>query len=144
MRLPDGRNRWSSGRQTLLYRLIFKITKYTFFRSLDISANKLSRYPPELQLLKNLKVLNVSNNRLTEINVAKLTKLESIICRSNLILQFPNVSLCRNLKTVRDFIWWQTHSTKKSTPWFQFRWLKVRGIAAAFLVSIALFYNRLK
>ena len=79
------------------------IAKYTIFRSLDISANKLSRYPPELQLLKNLKVLNVSNNRLTEINVAKLTKLESIICRSNLILQFPNVSLCRNLKTVRYF-----------------------------------------
>jgi Leucine-rich repeat (LRR) protein len=70
------------------------------FRSLDISLNRISRYPVQLGQLTNLKVLNLSGNRLTDLNVQKLTKLENLNAKSNLILQFPNLSFCKQLKTL--------------------------------------------
>lgn len=74
---------------------LFKIIK---LRSLDVSLNRISRFPPNLSQMTNLKVLNLSGNRLTDINVQKMTKLENLNAKSNLILQFPNLSLCKQLK----------------------------------------------
>jgi len=77
----------------------------SYLRSLDVSLNRLSRYPVQLGQLTNLKVLNLSGNRLTDLNVQKLTKLENLNAKSNLILQFPILSFCKQLKTVSLFVY---------------------------------------
>jgi len=76
---------------------LFKLTK---LRSLDISSNCLSRYPRQIELLTTLKVLNLAQNRLTELTVLKLSKLESLNGRDNLLQKCPDFSACTNLKTI--------------------------------------------
>ena len=77
-----------------------KYLKLTKLRSLDISSNCLSRYPRQIELLTTLKVLNLAQNRLTELTVLKLSKLESLNGRDNLLQKCPDLSACTNLKTV--------------------------------------------
>merc|ERR1712212_1289395 len=76
---------------------LFKLDK---LRSLDISSNRIARYPPGIQSLVNLKVLNVSSNRFTSITVIKLRKLENLNARGNLLCEFPSLTHCDHLKTL--------------------------------------------
>lgn len=81
---------------------LFKIAK---LRSLDISQNKLTFLPNELARFVNLKMFNVSTNRLRQLDqpiIQALTKLETLIAHSNLFVQMPSFTACRQLKTVID------------------------------------------
>ncbi|MGI6737110.1 MAG: putative Ig domain-containing protein [Anaerovoracaceae bacterium] len=66
--------------------------------SLDCSDNKLDWI--YVKTLKNIKELDVSNNRFGSLDLVKNTELESLDCSGNQMTYISNLAVCKNLRTL--------------------------------------------
>jgi Leucine-rich repeat (LRR) protein len=73
---------------------------------LDLSKNKLSEIPEDLQALRLLKKLNVSSNKLTSLPgaiFASFPRLNSFICSENQLMDIPEGLFKATTLTYLDF-----------------------------------------
>jgi len=77
-----------------------EIFKISMLRTLDASNNRLARWPSGIERMGMMMMLKIGNNRLTEINVSMLPKLETLLASNNILTRIPDLSQCKNLKTL--------------------------------------------
>ena len=76
---------------------------FSCFREVCLSHNQISSFPQSLLNLKQLNVLDLAHNKITEVPaaVAKLEATELVLNCNQVSLIAPEVSQCPRLKTLR-------------------------------------------